>query len=431
MSTQLAPHHNLIRRAICLVAMYTCGCADSFAPPSAPNAPPVAQSEGRGVMQRYVAIGTSVSMGWRSDGVVASSQATSWPAQLARMGHREMTLPYIAEPGCRSPLLAPLATGRRTSGEAAGADPSTFACAESAPGVELPPANLAISAATTYDALYTTPERQTDVFYSKLYPRILLPGETQVSAMMAQNPKLVSVELGGNEVLNARSGIAIEGLSMYPYAAWEPLYDQVLDSVARVAPMAVVVGLVTDVGNFPGFRRGWEMWADRAAFAAAFNVEVSANCDGSANLLFVPVIVPTAVGNGLYRRAHGYPAYTLSCAAGAPTTGDYILDPAEALAVNTLMKRMDDHIRAEAERRGYAFFRLGALYDAPDIKGPFSAVQLMTSQTPYGSLIGLDGIHPSEDGSTVLALAAAAALDARYGFGIVSGDESVAAAKVR
>src|SRR5215204_1764097 len=57
-----------------------------------------------GDFQRYVAIGTSVSQGWRSDGVNAASQRTSWPAQLTEMAGRELSLPLIAFPGCGAPL---------------------------------------------------------------------------------------------------------------------------------------------------------------------------------------------------------------------------------------------------------------------------------------------------------------------------------------
>src|SRR6266496_4394691 len=56
------------------------------------------KSEGRGVFQRYVAIGTSISMGWQSDGVFFVTQATSWPAQLAALGGRTLSQPYIAAP---------------------------------------------------------------------------------------------------------------------------------------------------------------------------------------------------------------------------------------------------------------------------------------------------------------------------------------------
>jgi lysophospholipase L1-like esterase len=42
----------------------------------------------------------------------------------------------------------------------------------------------------------------------------------------------------------------------------------------------------------------------------------------------------------------------------------------------------------------------------------------MTSLQPYGTYVSLDGIHPSADGQRIIAEAAAAALDAKYGFGI-------------
>ena len=153
--------------------------------------------------------------------------------------------------------------------------------------------------------------------------------------------------------------------------------------------------------------------------APAFNVAVSSDCMNSDNLLFVPVLVPVAVGTGVAMRAAGAGSYTLSCAASPDATAkDYVLDPAEAARVNDLMARLDTHIRAEAERRGLAYFRLGDLYERADVKPPFSVVALMTSSTPYGPFISLDGIHPSAAGSSVLADAAARALNARYGLGI-------------
>ena len=87
--------------ALALVAT-SAACSDSI--PTSPSAAPSSAaltdeylSEGRGAFQRYVAIGTSVSQGFRSDGVLAESQQSSWPAQLARMAHREMTLPLISD----------------------------------------------------------------------------------------------------------------------------------------------------------------------------------------------------------------------------------------------------------------------------------------------------------------------------------------------
>src|SRR3954463_3537621 len=55
--------------------------------------------------ERYVAIGTSISMGWASNGVYEATQRTSWPALLGFRTHDPITLPLIQSPGCTSPLV--------------------------------------------------------------------------------------------------------------------------------------------------------------------------------------------------------------------------------------------------------------------------------------------------------------------------------------
>lgn len=406
------------------IALAASACSDSVAPVTAGRTPLPHASEGRGVFHRYVAIGTSISMGFASDGVVAADQASSWPAQLAALAGRDLTQPYIDGTGCRSPLRAPLASGIRLSGEAAGASPPSLSCAALRPDVTLPVQNTAIAAALTQDVLYTTPENITDANYATLYSRVLLPGMTQVTSMMAQHPKFVSVELGGNEVLGARNGVAIPGITMFPVSAWKPLYHAVLDSVQQTAKMAVVTGLIADAGSFAGFRRGDEMWADRATFAAAFNVTVSPDCAGSPNLLFVPVRVPVAVATGAAYARAGLGPYTLVCSGAGPTTPDYVLTPDEIAVVNAQLAEMSAHIRAEAEHRGLAYFELDALYGRSDLKPAYSVLAQMTSASPYGPYISLDGIHPNALGSKVLADAAAHAINARYDLGIPTSEGS-------
>jgi hypothetical protein len=415
--------------AAALVAAATFACSDTSTSPgqlATHDGGLVSESEGRGAFQRYVAIGTSVSQGWASDGVLAASQEHSWPAQLARLAHREITQPYISGFGCRSPLKAPLASGVRVSGEAAGANPATLSCAPNEDGVELPTQNLAVNAATTRDALYTTPENVTDPSNGQMYPRILPPGETQISALEAQNPKIVSVEFGANEVLQSRTGVAIAGVRLFPVSAWKTLYTTLVNRAAAGTQYGLLVGLIDDVADFPAFRRGAELYADRAAFAVAFNVTVAADCDGSENLLFVPVRVPVAVGTGLAMRRAGAGPYTLSCMAGPATFPDYVLTPAEAAIVNAQMAEMSAYVRAEAERLGFAHTELNALYGREGLKAPFSVVQLMTGAAPYGAYISLDGMHPSAEGQRVIAEAAARALDDTYGFGIMSQSSLIA-----
>jgi hypothetical protein len=75
-----------------------------------------------------------------------------------------------------------------------------------------------------------------------------------------------------------------------------------------------------------------------------------------------------------------------------------------------------EHIRQQAASRGFAVFDLGAIYQ--NVPTPFTVVTLMTAAEPFGPYVSLDGIYPSEAGNRLLADAAAAALNERYGIGI-------------
>lgn len=376
------------------------------------------RAEGHRALTWYAAIGTSVSMGWASDGVIAASQEQSWPAQLARMANIGMTLPLIDGTGCQAPFWAPLASGLRISGEAAAAPRASLACAPNVAGVSLPSQNVAVNGATTQDALFTTFESSTDANNKPIYARVLAPGQTQIAAFLAQRPKFASVELGANEVLSVRSGIAISGVTMFPVTAWAPLYTNLVNQVAGVAKAGVLVGLIRDVSTFPAFREGSELYADRGAFLQAFHVEVAADCENSPNLLFVPVRVPVAVGTGVARRNAGAPPATLSCAGGPPTVQDFVLTPDEISLVNGQLAQLNSYIRSEAHRIRFAHFELEELYGRPGIKGPFNVVAFMTSAEPYGPYFSLDGMHPSAAGQGVIAEAAARAILRRYLFNV-------------
>lgn len=373
-----------------------------------------AESQGRALFQKFVAMGTSVSMGTQSDGTWAASQKQSWVAQLSRRAEAPMTLPLISGTGCRAPYAAPIISFKRTSGESVSTPTANLLCAALQEGITLPTQNVAIAAATTRDALQTTPETQKDLFYQKLYQLVLPPNTTQVGAMRQQAPKIVSVEFGANEVLPAVSGVAIIGVTLVPFTSWSPLYHALVDSVAMVTKKGLLVGLIHNVATFPGMRNGDEIWGDRTALLSAYNVAVAADCNGSANLVFVPARIPAAVAAGLTNRSKGLPAVPFSCSDGGLGVVDYVLTPAEAGVVNGLLAQMNAEVATIASQRGFARFELEALYGRADLKEPFKSVDVMTGANPYGRYISLDGIHPSNAGHSVLADAAVQALNATY-----------------
>jgi hypothetical protein len=246
--------------------------------------------------------------------------------------------------------------------------------------------------------------------------------------MLAQNPKIVSVELGGNEVLDARVGIYIPGGTLEAPGGtvertdvFKQLYVRVLDAAQGAAKHAVIFGMIDDAMEFPSFRTGQEIWDARATFAP-FNVVVSEDCGtiNSTNVLFVAVRVPDAAARGAASARAGTGPHVLNCFNAPSTSGvrDFVLTAGEIALLNAQMAEMDAFIRDEADRRGFAYTRLGALYSDVNVKAPFNAITLMTSPQPYGEYVSLDGIHPSAAGARVLADAAASALNARYNLGI-------------
>src|SRR5215467_8155997 len=144
--------------ALCAaVAAAACSDASQLSAPTDPAArtPTVTNASLFPSRQQYVAIGTSISMGWASNGVFAGSQVVSWPEQLSFAQLRPISLPLIQSPGCISPLIAPLAANKRLSGEPFS---GSAVCAPQVSGVTLPTQHVEVAGALTIDALTKTPE---------------------------------------------------------------------------------------------------------------------------------------------------------------------------------------------------------------------------------------------------------------------------------
>ena len=386
--------------------------------------------KGQEAFARYVAMGTSLTMGVQSDGVAYFTQQGDWTKLLAQQAFGSYTQPLIAPPGCFSPLVAPLQFSRRLSGISATANPATSipdtTCAPFGT-YALPRNDVGIDGANVYDALRVTPETAAvdGLKRRRQYRAVLPPGKSQVTAMLMQNPTLVSVELGANEVLGVTTGLMLPAAryrvpyTFVPNAIWQPVYTEVLDSVKKTGAKALLVG-VPNVSNIVSFRTGDELWQNRAEFGT-FGVVVNADCQGNANLIFVPIKVATAVGTA---RATGT-AFNLSCT-DSPGTQDNILTPADVATITALVAGMNTYIQSQASANGWAFFDLNAvLAKAMANRGAYSVVKQLGCNTPYGQFVSLDGVHPNVQGYQEMANAAAVALNTTYGFEIPTNDQPV------
>ena len=318
------------------------------------------------------------------------------------------TQPLIADPGCAAPVVAPL-----ISGALAGPD----VCAPNLPGVHLPANDLGVTNASTNDALFTTPEIAATFseFRGERYSRILPPGETQVTAMVTEHPRLVAVDLGGAEVLGPIFGNPAD---VIPYDDWQKDYDEVIARVKGTGARAVLVWFNSDVALLSGERRGWELWADRAEFAAQhFVVPPECNTTGRDNLVNIADFLFQIVDARLNQ---GDPP-VLSCT-DIPDAEEDVLTPDELRIVRADAVRREAHIKQLARRNGYAFVSIDdALHSRPGFKPPFSFTALLYSSHPYGPLMSLDELHPNALGHALIAKAAAAAISSQYDLDLGDG----------
>ena len=408
-----------MRRTVVLLGavMAIAACTDPVAPPppsetrsASATTPPSATSSvatsAQALFARFVALGTSNSMGVQSAGIFATGQRAAWPAELARRVGVAFSLPLVQDPGCGPPLLPPLASDLALVG-AFGDDLVTAVmefCMPLRDGVTLPANSVAISGAKVRDALRTTPEMEAARVPRKgeLYSRVLLPGQTQVSAMLAQNPTFVSVELAANEVLPASTG-RVE--AMTPYSDWERDYDAVLEAVRQTGARAVLVGLPNNAANFPSIRTAREFFNEWPALLT-LGITVSLNCYFSSNHVFIPGYLLTLVSK----------TPTTATCANVPGAVDYVLTASDISTINTRMAQMNARMQAKASENGYAYFSLQAVYGLP--KAKLNVIDLLFSNNPFGPNISLDGVHPSTAGQAILATAAAQAISAKYGVSI-------------
>lgn len=403
--------------------------------------------EGTSAFQRYVSIGTSISMGVQSAGVYYAGQINSWPSLVADAAFADFENPLIAAPGCTPPLIAPLQFFRRLDASSAATVPTT-PCAPNLESVTLPGNNVAIDGATTYQALNVAPAEAPRAVYARVLPA----GQTQVSAMANQDPTFVSVELGANEVLRAAVGGVllpagyntttgaigdVTGLpgvqgTFVPFDIWAPVYDEVIDAVVATGARAVLV-TVPQVASIVSLRRGAELWADRAALQAR-GVVLDADCGpggaGENNLIFVPSKILNAIGAAA---ATGSPQF-VSCA-DVPQSGDAVLSVVEAATLTAIIGQMNDHIIGLAEANGFALFEgndvLGFMVEN---RPAFSAARLVSCSFPFGQFISLDGVHPNTEGHRLIASGSADAggvagvtdvINAHYGFSLQQHEVAV------
>ncbi len=366
-----------------------------------PISPPVPVT-GNADFSSYVAIGTSISMGIQSNGLVEDLQQNSFPAQVARAtgaNGGSFVQPLIPTPGILpvlevvgfTPNGAPILQPRP------GAIPIGPSTPRPADGYD----NLGISGAVLAKALTkTTGDAPTNYF------DLVLQGQgTMIRQCLAQAPTFISVEFGSNELI----GGVLKGNPLYMVSAleFETLYDQLLDSLTAAAPTAGMV--LVNVPDLPDIAYATAVpldvrLPDVGTQGAFFSVRLrDANGplpDGSRILLPAATLIPGG---------YGFPA------PAPPLPDSLVLTPTEVATIQSAVDAYNAIIATFAQQNGFALADFnGALARAHDNGIVVGGVRYTTSYVA-GGLFSFDGVHPSSLGHGLVANEIVRAVNATYG----------------
>jgi lysophospholipase L1-like esterase len=355
-------------------------------------APPPAGNE----FATYVAIGNSITAGFQSDGINASTQRQSYAVKVAAQLDTEFNSPLLAPPGCRPPLLNPF-TGARVGG---GTDTTCALRARPLPDVLH---NVAVPGAAVIDVLDNL---DADANANEL-TFLLLGGRTQIEAAAAADPTFVSVWIGDNDVLSP--ALAGDPTRITPVDTFEVRYTALLDRLDDLDVERGVLIAVGDVTLAPNFSEGQTYWTisqQPNRFPPTFTVADNCRPTGPG----ATTLVPFDYGFGLIGAAAEGTSVTLDC-----LNDDEVLTAPEAQTIRDAVSDYNSFIEQQARERGWAFVDVNPIIE--DLRDSGAIPAFPNTQMPseaFGPYFSLDGVHPSGLAHDVVANEVIATLNDTY-----------------
>lgn len=379
------------------------------------TAPPV--KSGTANFSTFAAMGTSLSAGQESAGLVVTHQTHGFTYLFAQQVGATYTIPSMSADGI-PPLLQlvslnPLIISNQ--GRTLGA-PTNIAQPSAYNDMGVPGALLADATDST---LYDSPSAEhPDVTMFNLIQRNRGNLDDQVASL---NPTFISFEYGANEVLGpATLGGVIPPMDAATYAG---LLDLTLTDLHAKCPNAkIAICNIPDVVDVP--------------FITTFPPVV---LDASGNPVLIggvpiPLIgsesgSPAPLGLGDYvllsaadsmAIGTGFPIGTFSYVSGAPGNGrpltnDEVLSSVEATAISATVDGYNNAIALEAENRGLAVVDFHSLLMQAATTGIKIQGTAYTNEYITGGFFSLDGVHPTDLGYGVLCNAMIDAVDRTFG----------------
>jgi lysophospholipase L1-like esterase len=364
-------------------------------------------------LSTYVAVGTSLTAGYESGGIVDRHQVHSFAALFATQlgktvqinGQGTFTQPTVSPDGLDTLLeiksYSPLIISR--SGRTAGV-PTNFA-------QPFPYHDLGVPG-----ALFTDLVDSTFYPFNPFFGLIQRGHGTILAQALSLAPSILSLEYGANEVLGptAQFGVA-PGPSTG--TAFAQRMTGALSSIHTALPgTRVAVFNIPDVTNIPFFTTFPPFTVSTTTGAPLPLVGASGPLQ-LGDLVLLPAANVIATGTGIPSGGYNY-VNPAAGSNGQPLPESLILRASEVADTRTQISKMNAVVDSVALRPFVTRVDFAGLLADISANGIQIGTNLYTNAFITGGLFGLDGVHPSDLGYALMANRMIDAVNTRFGSAI-------------
>lgn len=408
--------------AIAALAAFLAGCQGPCDSIESLNRPGL--TSGSADFSTYVSVGTSISAGTQSDGLVDRHQVRAFTSLFAQQtgklvlssGGGGFTLPAVDRDGF--PALLQVVSFRPLIINNTGRTTGNFVNTGQASAYH----NMAVPFAIAQDFVdsthyyATTPPVNRTLIAQNFFTNIVRHRGTIAQQALSKGPTFMSFEYGSNEVLGpVTTGGMINALTSNAYAAYTTAG---LNAIHATLPNTkVAVFNVPDPTVVPYVRT-----------FSAFTVSLTT---GQPVALIGPGGTPLSAGDfvllsagGLLAQGNGIPvgAYNYVNPAapgnGTPLPDQVILSAAEASAAQTEVTEMNAHLDSLTQRPYVVKVDFNGTLNSIQANGYQLGANHYSTAFITGGLFSLDGVHPNDMAHAIMANLMIDAVNAKFGAGV-------------
>ncbi|HTR97295.1 MAG TPA: SGNH/GDSL hydrolase family protein [Candidatus Acidoferrales bacterium] len=369
----------------------------------------------------YMAVGTSISAGYQSGGLVDRHQIHSFPAIFAEQigktvrqnGQGSFTFPAIGGDGIPALLalksISPLEIDNlgRTLGS-----PENLFQGASYHNLGIPGALAFDFSDTTNYYSYNAPLYRTDTTYFELIAR----GHGSIAEqVLGMSPTFLSVEYGANEVLGSATSGGVTPI--FPVINYQTIMTLMMNTLHVAMPNTKFalfnVPSVTSIPYCTTFKPYTVRLANQS-FVPLIGPDGSLSFS---SLVLLSAADSLAVGTGFPVGSYNY-VNPAAPGNGRPLTNAQVLDDAEQAAITTATNQMNATLSTLASQPWVVKVDINSLLSQLGTNGySFGGVDYTTAFVT-GGLFSLDGVHPTDLGHAIIANAMIDAVNAKFGSAI-------------